>query len=563
MEVVVGCIRQGPTLQTAEPAIARSSLSFASLREFRRRNLHALLVLACAAITRTFYLIALKPTWCPDSVTYTTACSLWATHFFTDGARTPLYPLLLGFVQALAGVPAISSLHPTAGHILVFLQSLLGVISCCLLHSMLTMLQVRPRIALAASLFYAVLYAPPMYEQAVLTESLSLFFLVLVAWLVIDLSCRIHRGERVAPAAMITGFVLGCSILARPENVIVALAICLVGLIVAVRAYLLPGGRRLADEVVKSGVLIVVCVAPLVLGWMTINYLGVGQFRLTTMTGWQMSQAVYNLWDKVDPEDRVLGDILSRSYARRGEGNRGDRRDHFWLAFDELTRRSHELPIDSLAQGPPHGGIQGWLYSIPSETSRVYTHRFTAGAPIRPSATLKTPNNVGDYIGVVSRKLMWKYPGVWLRNAFTSFLGTFNFEYWQPWDTHPVAVSGGSVIRFHGLWRFAIWIDRVQAPILTMMYCVTLGFGVIGFIAILRGNRAADVIRLALVVPLAIGTLGTMTAYCLLAGYDPRYSVPHLGTIVLCNALIIELALRALKRRSISTETAARIPVGC
>ena len=136
-------------------------------------------------------------------------------------------------------------------------------------------------------------------------------------------------------------------------------------------------------------------------------------------------------------------------------------------------------------------------------------------------------------------------------------------EYWQPWDTHPVAVSGGSVIRFHGLWRLAIWIDRVQAPILTLMYCVTLGFAVLGFFLIMSSYDSAAIIRIAPVVALAVGTLGTMAAYCLLAGYDPRYSAPHLGTIVLCNSLTIALALGALERRSISTGTAAHIPVGC
>lgn len=544
---MVGCFT-GTNLQTAESDIASSSLSLATVREFRQRNSHTLLVLICAILTRSLYLLALKPMWCPDSVTYTTACSLWATHFFTDGARTPLYPLLLGFVQTLAGVPAISSLHPTAGQILVLLQSAMGVIACVMLHSSLRLLEVRPRIALPSALFFCILYAPPMYEQAVLTESLSLFCLVLLAWLAVVLFHRIHQGLAVTSIAIATGAILGCSILARPENVIIALAMCMIGLVVTLRIHFLPDARRLTATTVKSYALIALTAAPLVLGWMTVNYIGLGQFRLTTMTGWQMSQAVYNLWDKVDPEDRALGNILSRSYERRAEGNRGDRRDHFWLAFDELTTHSRDLPLANVKPVVPQSAIGAWLYSIPSETSRVYTHRFTAGASIRPTVTLETPNNVGDYIGLVSRKLMRKYPGIWFRNASTSFLLTFNFNYWQPSDNHPVAVSGGSVIRFHALWSFETWLDRVQAPILTVMYFLTLVFAFLGLLMIARSSRIDDILLIAPVVTFAMATLGTMTAYCLFAGYDTRYSVPHLGTVVLCSAISFELALSKFHR---------------
>ncbi len=540
-------------MQTVESDIDRSSLSLATVRGFRLRNSHTLIVLACAILTRALYLIALKPMWCPDSVTYTTACSLWATHFFTDGARTPLYPLLLGFVQTLAGVPAISSLHPTGGIILVLLQSAMGVLACVLLHSSLRLLEVRPRIALVGALFLCILYAPPMYEQAVLTESLSLFCLVLLAWLAIDLCRRISHGLGVTKIAIATGALLGCSILARPENVIVAIAMCMVGVLVAMRAYFIPNGHRLTAPAAKSCALILLTAAPFVLGWMTVNYIGLGQFRLTTMTGWQMSQAVYNLWDKVDPEDHALGNILSRSYERRSEGNRGDRRDHFWLAFDELTTHSRDLPLDNFKPIIPQNGIGAWLYSFPRETSRVYTHRFTAGASIRPTVTLTTPNNVGDYIGVVSRKLMRRYPGIWLRNASTSFLMTFNFEYWQPSDTHPVAVSGGSVIRFHALWKFETWLDRLQSPILAVMYFLTLSFAIIGLFTIARSSRIDDILRLAPVVTFAMATLGTMAAYCLFAGYDTRYSVPHLGTIVLSSAVCFELALRKFQGRATSS----------
>lgn len=545
---MVRCSRQEYVLLTEPTLIAPSSFPLSNVEDSNLRRSHGLLVFAFAVTTRALYMVALKPMWTPDSVTYTTACSLWATHFFTDGARTPMYPLVLGLVQTLAGVPAISSLHPAAGYILVVFQSLLGVTSCLLVYSCLTKLRIRPRLALISSLFFAALYAPAMYEQAVLTESLSLFSLVLVSWLVIELNLRISRGNRTTRLSMIAGATIGFAILVRPENLIVALSICLVNLFVALPTLRTAGKIASSRTLLKSTAILIVCAAPFVLGWMTINYIGLGQFRLTTMTGWQRSQAVYNLWDKVEPEDRVLGDILSRSYARRSEGSRGDRRDHFWLAYDELTTRNRDLPLGNYAAVKPNGGLGGWLYGLAEETSRVYTHRFTAGASIRPTVTLRTPNDVGDYIGVVSRKLMMKYPGTWLRNASTGFLGTFNFQYWQPGDSHPVAVSGGSVIRVHPLWTLAKCMNAIEAPVLTILYSLTLGFAIVGIVFLARPSPPHKSFRMAPVLALTSGTLGTMAAYCLLAGYDIRYSVPHLGIIIIASAFAIETSLQSLSR---------------
>lgn len=272
---------------------------------------------------------------------------------------------------------------------------------------------------------------------------------------------------------------------------------------------------------------------------MTFNYVGVGQFRITTSTGWQMSQAVYNLWDRVPPEDRVLGETLSRSYARRGELGRGDRRDHFWLVFDELTTRSRELPLDNSRAKLVRHGISGWLYGLPPESSRYYTHKYSAGAVMRPTTSVEVPNSVGDYVGKVSWKLMRMYPRSWLHNAATDFLLTFNFDPAIPWRGDGIAVTGGSTARFPLLASVLVGIGKFESPILTALYCIAIGFVVAlpVTLAISEWNRF---LRYWTVSAFATGTLGTMLAYCLLAGYDARYAIPHTGTLVVCGALMVD-----------------------
>jgi hypothetical protein len=91
--------------------------------------------------------------------------------------------------------------------------------------------------------------------------------------------------------------------------------------------------------------------------------------------------------------------------------------------------------------------------------------------------------------------------------------------------------------------------DAIEAPVLTLLYCLTLGFAIVGILLLLRSSHPDNALRVAPVIALATGTLGTMAAYCLLAGYDIRYSAPHLGIIVIAGAFVIERALQFFARQ--------------
>ncbi len=543
---VLRCLLQ--VAQPLQPTTATAQLP--AREEFRnllRTKSLSFWVLGVAAAFRLLFLIALKPIWVPDSLSYTSACALWATHFFTDGARTPLYPLLLGLAQSIAGVPAISSLDPVAAYVLIAIQCVLGVASSCLILDVLLRLEVRRHVAFIAALGFSVLYQSCIYEQIVLTETLSLFSLVLLLWLVVRMGSKLNEGRRITGTAIVAGVTAGTSILVRPENLVVVLCVFLFLLIAAVKDRFQSRQRTLVFSIARAALLFGISCAPLVLGWMTFNYVGVGQFRITTSTGWQMSQAVYNLWDRVPPEDRVLGEALSRSYARRGELGRGDRRDHFWLVFDELTTRSRELPLDNSRANLVRHGIAGWLYGLVPESSRYYTHKYSAGAVMRPTTSIEVPNSVGDYVGTVSWKLIRMYPRVWLRNAATGFLQTFSFAPAVPWRGDGVAVTGGSVERFPALATMLVRTGRIESPVLTILYCATIGF-VLLLPFTLAINDWTRFLRCWTVSAFATGTLGTMLAYCLLAGYDPRYAIPHTGTLVVCGAVAIDRVMNRFRK---------------
>jgi len=292
--------------------------------------------------------------------------------------------------------------------------------------------------------------------------------------------------------------------------------------------------------------------APLLLAWMACNYIGLARFRLTTMTGWQMTQPTYNMFDRVDPQDRVLGDMLVRSFRFR---NRGGKivREHFWDAFDEIVDRREELPLVSV-KDQPRPKLLTWFRSLASEESRRYTYEFLLGANVRPF-TKGDPNDVGDYVGKVAWRLIRKNPLMWIDNAMYSFFHDtyhFNFNTGSPEEIHdPRSLDGGSVVRNEVLWKFLVRLNDVQAPFLLITYLVTLGFALFGPWIMLRGH---DVVTNTAVVALAWGSLATMLAYCFFAAFSSRYSVPQIGIFTICSTYAVDRVMIFVAARAEGTE---------
>ncbi|MGC9988617.1 MAG: hypothetical protein ABSC07_08525, partial [Terriglobales bacterium] len=129
---------------------------------------------------RFIYQMAYKPFWSGDSVNYSDVFYLWTHHIFVDAERTPGYPLFLGLVQWLAdNAPMARGMGVRSQYLAVHLQCLLGLLAAVFIYFSLRALSVRPKLALAGGIGFALIGAVCFFEMLILSELLSLFSLIL------------------------------------------------------------------------------------------------------------------------------------------------------------------------------------------------------------------------------------------------------------------------------------------------------------------------------------------------------------------------------------------------
>jgi hypothetical protein len=344
------------------------------------------------------------------------------------------------------------------------------------------------------------------------------------------------------------------SALLRPENLVFC-TLLMVVMAAAVWWMERRGGARgsanasMPKALLPVG-LILLSAAPLLLAWMSWNYVGVGEFRVTTLTGWNRSKTVYNLFDRVDQEDALLGRALTASFHKRNQPG-SIVRDHVWQALkDDLWDEAELLPLEdptlhlsSFHQQVDHDfeSVLGMKAVVPcEEPGQLCTE------------LLRREIDIGDYVGRVSWKLAAGNPLGYLANVADNFAETFSFRYLDAApaaeDSRITAVDGGSHIRNRRLADLLPAAIHLYAPLLSVVYVVM----VLGLLwAPLAWYRRQWVVSPEefVVVSLAIATLGTFLAMCFLSGFNREYSIPHLGIILTCAACAVERAVAQHQKR--------------
>jgi hypothetical protein len=407
---------------TAEPqAEALPIKTQKRIRAYRHTDiLHVAIILACGTAFRLIYQMAYKPFWSGDSHDYSNIFYFWTRHTYANAERPPVYPLFLGLVQWLAGnAPVLSGMSGPSQYLAVRLQCLLGLLAAVLVYFSLRALAVRPKLALAGGICFALVGAICLFELLILSELLSLFFLMLGTLFFLRCMRAVNNSTSFASMALLSGVCFSFAILTRPENLVFFLALTLVLVVLAVRCSYLPGMQWAARSVAKAALLLVVSTAPLVLCWMSWNLVTIGQFRINTFNGLTRTESTYNMFNLVDSEDQLVGKILWRSYLlKNGDGH--IYRDHVWFAWNDLFMawQSGLLPI------PPMGVRR------PENALVIKAHNWLD----RQLGTNKNINvfqgaDLYDYLGHVSWKLAKKYPSLYLHNVLNNFASdTFDYS---------------------------------------------------------------------------------------------------------------------------------------
>jgi len=486
-----------------------------------------LVILAVGFLFRLLYHISFKPWWCGDSGHYSLSTVLWTHGYFTDGSRTPIYPLFLGFAQWLARVPVAEDLSVSAAELVRDIQCGLGLLAACLIYDALRAVRVKQAVAFGAGLFFATTALVCNVEMGIVTPSLSAFSLVLGIWLYARMMARVGDGESARKLAVLLGFAIAFAVLLRPDNLVFFVAIVLSTGAFAIRSLFLPSRANLARRLLVVCFLVPLSAAPLILAWMTCNYIGTGRFRITNMMGWQMTQSVYNMYDRVDPEDRVLGGIMTKYYAATNRN--GINREYIWLAMGEVKNRAWEMPYLDAADNN-RSKLGAWVYSLASDESRRFSNQGSVA--------------LGDYLKRVAWKLIRKNPSAYLHNAADSFLrDSFDFTAshsgTSPEEVEdPRAVEGGTVVKSRAGWKVIHAVAAAQAPFLTAFYVLTLAYVLFSPFVLLRNSSGITTSDVA-VTALAMGTEGTFAAFCLLESYHNQYGVPHISVLVVCTGYAV------------------------
>jgi len=203
--------------------------------------------------------------------------------------------------------------------------------------------------------------------MAILTLSLSVFSLLLGIWLYTTMMLHINRGQNGRTLAILLGLAVAFAALVRPDNLVFFVVIVLVTAAFSIRSNFVPSRAVLARRLLVVCLLIATSAASAYLRVMTCNFIGSGHFRMTNMMGIQMSQPVYNMFDQVDPEDKVFGTIMTKYYLLYNQHEIN--REYMWrgLGNSQGVRRN----AVSQSGHDRRGKLGNWIYHWASDERRL------------------------------------------------------------------------------------------------------------------------------------------------------------------------------------------------
>jgi hypothetical protein len=471
------------------------------------RRLHLAALTIVAALVQLGLHFTYLPWWCGDSEGYAGAASVLYGSDFTKylSERTPGYPVFLIACERLTGGRVGWKLRPAAGQVVACAQSILHVASVLLLYLAMERLNVRREINFAFSLGYGLLIGPATYAMVILSENVCLFLLLAAGCLIAVATGRWRCGTSGSGPALLAGLAFGAAILVRPNVIFLWLAVAL-GLPLLAAGCLLTR-KKIGDSGVFAHLTRPVLAggALLLLPWLLIHYENDGVLSLTEMSDLARTSAAYNLFDRVHPQDRLLGEIMVKYYRQTNWPGHIER-SYIWVALPEIGARSAAMPV-----------------------------------PVRRGAESLRAYALYAYIGRVSEGLLWEHPLTWMTNSFADLARTFDFVFPQPDSSElkdPVALTLRPVVANLAGWHVVRGMIAVEAWMIATLYLLT--FVALG-VSVRRMQAAPDLpsrVVPLLVASLAAGTLACMIAPCVLATYDLRYSVPLIPYFVLCSAYL-------------------------
>ena len=469
---------------------------------------HILIIAAVAIASRLLYHFTYEPWWTLDSPDYAWRWQVlknlqWNVY---DGYKPPVYSVFLGLAQALAGSEPASVITAGAARAAVWLHQLAGVLAAAMVYLTLRNLTNNTRTALIGGVFFALLGAVCLFEMIVLPLATTAYLLLGGIWLFTVAMRRSLDGGDGRLAAAASGLAFGIGALNRAEITVFLLALVGLTFVASLLYRKVPEFRALRPVAFMTGMVGL----PMIGAWVCFNGLLLGQFTVTTAAGYNRTCTVYNLFDRVEPQDEVFGRIMMKYY--RGE----QRIDLVNDAWPELGQHAAEMPIE------------------------------------QKSASSNSANMMA-YAGEVAGRLQRRFPLTYLANALRSFGRTFDFKQGlgpmqkeasrgvETPDGRPVlkSESGDGVARVLRL---------IQSPLMLALYCLSLAAIFITAAMVLVYRRVPPV-RWFVVTALCGSLVLTLLAFGFAHTYFSHYGLVYFGCIVICGTAVAEAIFQWFRAR--------------
>ncbi len=280
---------------------------------------HIIWLLGLAVVARVIFRLLYSPLLFHDSADYLELASMILSGDFSgyNGARTPLYPLLL----AAAGTELAT---------VALLQTGLGLLIVMMLYYLFSGLTKSNLLGFFAALAYALNPSQMVFEISMLSETLSVFLLVAC------FLCLVNALENPRRFYwwLLLGLGAGLGALARPISQIFLPVFC----IAAAVGYYLNSAKKIAPSL-AAVLLVLLPAVTLIGGWSRFNHSHTGWFTLSTLAGFNLTNHTGKFIERAPDEYAEIRDIYlehrSVIIARKGTSA-----STIWYAIDDLQERT-------------------------------------------------------------------------------------------------------------------------------------------------------------------------------------------------------------------------------
>ena len=209
----------------------------------------------------------------------------------------------------------------------VALQIVIGLLTAVYQYKTLKLLKFNDLSSVIITLLFNSLLHVIFYETAILTESLSLFFITVTVYLSMKyLFCSVQGWKSILWLSLLMGYL----VFIKPFYIFIPFVIYAL--------YILKDFRF--SRIINSKLILLIFPVMVFTGWSYINKINTGHFTSTTYWGFNIAQNCVYFAENTEPEYQEIGNIYAK-HRDLAIKNGDDVAMSIWDAYDELLAKTN------------------------------------------------------------------------------------------------------------------------------------------------------------------------------------------------------------------------------